>query len=155
MKDQRREGAGEPGGERERKRDWTEKCAAGRDHISSQLPAPYQNGKSPTPRRRATSLTSQSVTLHTTLGDLKIEVFCEAVPRTAENFLALAASGTYDNTLFHRNIKGFMVQGGDPSGTGKGGQSIWGKPFADEIRQTLKSDVRAGVSGVGVSVERV
>lgn len=55
-----------------------------------------------------------------------------------QNFLALAASGTYDNTLFHRNIKGFMIQGGDPSGTGKGGQSIWGKPFADEIRQTLK-----------------
>ncbi|RSH93655.1 Peptidyl-prolyl cis-trans isomerase cyp10 [Saitozyma podzolica] len=87
-----------------------------------------------------------SVTLHTTLGDLKIEVFCEAVPRTAENFLALAASGTYDNTLFHRNIKGFMVQGGDPSGTGKGGQSIWGKPFADEIRQTLKFNTRGIVA---------
>jgi peptidyl-prolyl cis-trans isomerase-like 3 len=84
----------------------------------------------------------------------QIEVFCEAVPRTAEvcsyrnsthktradiqNFLALCASGAYDNTLFHRNIKGFMVQGGDPTGTGKGGQSIWGRPFNDEIRQTLK-----------------
>ena len=55
-----------------------------------------------------------------------------------QNFLALCASGAYDNTLFHRNIKGFMVQGGDPTGTGKGGQSIWGRPFNDEIRQTLK-----------------
>lgn len=56
----------------------------------------------------------------------------------AQNFLALCASGYYDNTLWHRNIKGFMIQTGDPSGSGKGGQSIWGKPFADEIRSTLK-----------------
>ncbi|KAL7424853.1 Peptidyl-prolyl cis-trans isomerase cyp10 [Cryptotrichosporon argae] len=87
-----------------------------------------------------------SVTLHTSLGDLKIEVFCEAVPRTAENFLALAASGYYDGCLFHRNIKGFMVQTGDPSGTGKGGQSIWGQPFADELRSTLKFNSRGVVA---------
>ncbi|EIW72300.1 hypothetical protein TREMEDRAFT_66807 [Tremella mesenterica DSM 1558] len=87
-----------------------------------------------------------SVTLHTTHGDLKIEVFCEAVPRTSENFLALCASGVYDNTIFHRNIKGFMIQGGDPTGTGKGGQSIWGKPFPDEIRQTLRFNTRGVVA---------
>ena len=52
--------------------------------------------------------------------------------------MALCASGAYDGTLFHRNIKNFMIQGGDPTGTGKGGQSIWGRPFNDEIRQTLK-----------------
>lgn len=62
-----------------------------------------------------------------------------------QNFLALCASGYYDNTLFHRNIKNFMVQGGDPSGTGKGGQSIWGEPFPDEVRQTLKVG-RVGVT---------
>ncbi|KAF8965150.1 cytochrome P450 monooxygenase 4, partial [Haplosporangium bisporale] len=72
------------------------------------------------------------------LGDLKLEVFCESVPRTAENFLALCASGYYDNNLFHRNIKGFMVQTGDPTGTGKGGNSIWGKKFPDELRGGLK-----------------
>ncbi|KAK1923845.1 cyclophilin-like domain-containing protein [Papiliotrema laurentii] len=87
-----------------------------------------------------------SVTLHTSLGDLKIEIFCEAVPRTAENFLALAASGYYDNTIFHRNIKTFMIQGGDPNGTGKGGQSIWGAPFPDEIRQTLRFNTRGIVA---------
>lgn len=81
-------------------------------------------------------------------------MFCEAVPQAAEvcdklsrkrvaqnsyqNFLALSASGYYDNCTFHRNIKGFMIQTGDPSGTGKGGQSLWGKPFADETRSTLK-----------------
>lgn len=53
-----------------------------------------------------------AVTLHTTLGDLKLELMCDLTPKTAENFLALAASGTYDGTRFHRNIKGFMIQVG-------------------------------------------
>src|ERR1700761_7154328 len=57
---------------------------------------------------------------------------------SAQNFLALCASNYYDGCLFHRNIKGFMVQTGDPTGTGKAGQSIWGSPFPDEIRSTLK-----------------
>ena len=70
-------------------------------------------------------LALQSVTLHTNLGDIKCEVFCDQVPRTAENFLALCASG-------------FMIQGGDPTGTGKGGTSIWGTKFADEFRESLK-----------------
>jgi len=87
-----------------------------------------------------------SVTLHTSHGELKIEIFCEAVPKAAENFLALCASNAYDNTIFHRNIKGFMIQGGDPTGTGKGGQSIWGKPFADELRSTLKFNARGVVA---------
>ncbi|EFW21125.1 Peptidyl-prolyl cis-trans isomerase cyp10 [Coccidioides posadasii str. Silveira] len=56
-----------------------------------------------------------SVTLHTTHGDLKVEIFCEAVPRTAENFLALCASGAYNDTPFHRLIPSFMIQGGDIS----------------------------------------
>nr|KAJ3418526.1 Peptidyl-prolyl cis-trans isomerase cyp10 [Polyrhizophydium stewartii] len=86
-----------------------------------------------------------SVTLHTDLGDIKIEVFCEAVPKAAENFLALCASGYYDGCLFHRNIKGFMVQTGDPTGTGKGGSSIWGGKFEDEIKPTLKVRRSAGV----------
>ncbi|RAL15736.1 putative peptidyl-prolyl cis-trans isomerase [Aspergillus homomorphus CBS 101889] len=61
-----------------------------------------------------------SVTLHTTHGDLKVELFCEAVPKTAENFLALSASGAYNNTPFHRLIPGFMIQGGDISLTQTG-----------------------------------
>ncbi|KAF9478320.1 cyclophilin-like protein [Pholiota conissans] len=87
-----------------------------------------------------------SVTLHTTHGDLKIEIFCEATPKAAENFLALCASGYYNGCLFHRNIRGFMVQTGDPAGTGKGGQSIWGAPFADEVRSTLKFNTRGVVA---------
>ncbi|KAI9099425.1 cyclophilin-like domain-containing protein [Phlyctochytrium arcticum] len=87
-----------------------------------------------------------SVTLHTDLGDLKIEIFCEATPRAAENFLALCATGYYNNCLFHRNMKGFMVQTGDPTGTGKGGNSIWGRKFEDEIKATLRHNTRGIVS---------
>ena len=67
-----------------------------------------------------------SLTLHTTHGNIKVELFCELCPKTSKNFLALAASGYYNNTIFHRNIKGrhpthqgFIIQGGDPTGTGK------------------------------------
>ncbi|KAF6754578.1 cyclophilin-like domain-containing protein [Ephemerocybe angulata] len=87
-----------------------------------------------------------SVTLHTNYGDIKIEVFCEAVPKTAENFLALCASGYYNGCIFHRNIKTFIVQTGDPTGTGKNGESIWGSPFEDEIRSTLKFNARGIVA---------
>ncbi|CAB4023828.1 peptidyl-prolyl cis-trans isomerase-like 3 [Paramuricea clavata] len=87
-----------------------------------------------------------SVTLVTDFGDIKVELFCEEAPKTCENFLALCGSGYYNGCIFHRNIKGFMVQTGDPSGTGKGGKSIWGRKFEDEIVPTLKHNVRGVVS---------
>ena len=65
---------------------------------------------------------TMSVTLHCDVGDLKLELYCEECPKTAKNFIALAASGYYDGCKFHRNIKGFMVQSGDP--TGKEFQSV-------------------------------
>lgn len=86
--------------------------------------------------------------MHTDLGDIKIEVFCEECPKSAENFLAHCAQGTYDKTKIHRNIKRFMVQMGDPTGTGKGGESIWGGYFEDEIRENLRHDKRGIVSMV-------
>jgi len=87
-----------------------------------------------------------AVTLHTNFGDIKVEVFCDLVPRASENFLALCASGYYKGSKFHRNIKGFMLQGGDPSGTGKGGESIWGVPFKDEFHPDLKHSERGVMS---------
>ena len=92
---------------------------------------------------------NMSVTLHSSLGDIKIEVFCDTAQRTAFNFLALCASGYYDGTSFHRNMKGFMVQGGDPTGTGKGGESIWGGKF--QVSEVLSSDIRATQSWSTVS----
>ncbi|OAA65438.1 peptidyl-prolyl cis-trans isomerase, cyclophilin-type [Niveomyces insectorum RCEF 264] len=93
-----------------------------------------------------------SVTLHTNLGDLKIEVFCESVPKTAENFLALCASGYYDGSPFHRIVAGFMAQTGMPGpraahDSKDKGASIWGQPFADEIRlPALRHHTRGIVS---------
>mmetsp|Transcript_3641 Transcript_3641/g.4955 ORF Transcript_3641/g.4955 Transcript_3641/m.4955 type:complete len:167 (+) Transcript_3641:53-553(+) len=87
-----------------------------------------------------------AVTLHTNLGNLKIELHCDLVPKTCKNFLALCASGYYDGTIFHRNIAKFIIQGGDPSGTGKGGKSIYGKHFEDEISSSLKHSGRGIVS---------
>lgn len=87
-----------------------------------------------------------AVTLHTDLGDLKLELYCEHCPRTCENFLALCASEYYSGCIFHRNIKGFLVQTGDPTGTGKGGESIWGMRFEDEFHESLKHNARGVVS---------
>ncbi|KAK4190214.1 cyclophilin-like domain-containing protein [Podospora australis] len=92
-----------------------------------------------------------SVTLHTTLGDLKIEVFCESVPKTAENFLALCATSYYDSSPIHRIIPQFMCQTGAPAfpsppSNPKGGISIYGHPFEDEIRPGLKHHERGIVS---------
>lgn len=80
--------------------------------------------------------------MHTDVGDIKIEVFCDDVPKAAENFLALCASGYYDGCLFIRNIKGFIVQTGDPTNSGKGGNSIWGQKFDDEFNDNLKHNER-------------
>lgn len=90
-----------------------------------------------------------AVTLQTSLGDIKLELYCEQAPRAAENFLALCASGYYKDSVFHRNIKGFMIQGGDPTGTGKGGRSMYSTPsgkFHDEINDALKHSKRGVLS---------
>lgn len=87
-----------------------------------------------------------SATLHTSLGVVKLEIFCDKVPRTSANFLALAASGSYDKTLFHRNMRGFMLQGGDPTGTGKGGEAIHGGVIPDEFHADCQHSKRGIVS---------
>ncbi|KAL8947091.1 MAG: hypothetical protein Q9222_006588 [Ikaeria aurantiellina] len=88
-----------------------------------------------------------SVTLHTTQGDLKIEVFCESVPKTAENFLALCASSSYNASPFHRSYPGFMIQTGSPASEGtKVSISIYGSLFEDEIRPSLRHNARGIVS---------
>lgn len=75
--------------------------------------------------------------MHTTLGDIKIKLFAERTPKTFENFTTHAKNGYYDGIIFHRVIKDFMIQGGDPQGTGMGGESIWGGSFEDEFDPEL------------------
>lgn len=84
------------------------------------------------------------VLLQTTAGELTLELFPKVAPKAVENFLRLVNTGYYNGIGFHRIIKGFMIQGGDPSGTGRGGSSIWNKPFEDEIALGYTFD-RGGV----------
>jgi peptidyl-prolyl cis-trans isomerase B (cyclophilin B) len=71
--------------------------------------------------------------MNTTLGPIKIKLFPEVAPKTVENFLTHAENGYYNGIIFHRVIEDFMIQGGDPTGTGMGGESIWGGTFEDEF----------------------
>ena len=80
------------------------------------------------------------VVFETNLGVVEIKLFSDAAPKTCENFLGLVQKHYYDGIIFHRVIKNFMIQGGDPTGTGAGGQSIWGKSFNDECSAQLKFD---------------
>ena len=72
-------------------------------------------------------------TMKTNMGDIKIRLFADLAPKTVENFTTHAKNGYYDGLVFHRVIKDFMIQGGDPTATGCGGESIWGKAFEDEF----------------------
>jgi peptidyl-prolyl cis-trans isomerase-like 1 len=74
----------------------------------------------------------------TTMGTIEFELFEKATPKTAANFIGLAEKEYYDGLVFHRVIDKFMIQGGDPTGTGRGGQSLYGGPFEDEIVDTLR-----------------
>ncbi|KAJ1657368.1 cyclophilin peptidyl-prolyl cis-trans isomerase Cyp8 [Dispira simplex] len=84
--------------------------------------------------------------LQTNLGELNLELYCEQTPRTCYNFIMLLKKGYYRRIPFHRSIKHFMVQGGDPTGTGCGGESYWGSAFPDEIRGKLSHNQRGMLS---------
>ncbi|EAQ88989.1 hypothetical protein CHGG_05608 [Chaetomium globosum CBS 148.51] len=84
--------------------------------------------------------------LDTNLGPLTLELHTDTAPKAVWNFLRLAQRGYYRGVSFHRNIRNFMIQGGDPTGTGRGGQSIWGKTFADELEGPYIHDARGVLS---------
>ena len=82
--------------------------------------------------------------LETTQGNIEIELRPDLAPLAVENFETHIKNGYYDGLIFHRIIKQFMIQGGDPTGTGRGGESIWGKPFKDEFTSKAMFN-RAGI----------
>eukprot|EP01128_Nolandella_sp_AFSM9_P010784 TRINITY_DN750_c0_g1_i1.p2 TRINITY_DN750_c0_g1~~TRINITY_DN750_c0_g1_i1.p2 ORF type:complete len:160 (-),score=32.59 TRINITY_DN750_c0_g1_i1:79-558(-) len=78
------------------------------------------------------------VNLETSMGEVGLELYDSLTPKTCENFVQLAKTGYYNGVIFHRIIKDFMIQGGDPTGTGRGGESIYGDKFEDELTSELK-----------------
>lgn len=78
--------------------------------------------------------------MKTSMGTIELELFPNEAPKTVKNFVGLSLKGIYDGVIFHRVIKDFMIQGGDPTGTGRGGASIYGGPFEDEFSPSLKHD---------------
>src|SRR5215510_1455792 len=88
-------------------------------------------------------MANRTATIETNKGTIKIELLEDDAPKTTENFLLLADKNYYNNVIFHRVIKNFMIQGGDPLGEGYGGESAWGGRFDDEIDRM--SDLYAGV----------
>lgn len=81
---------------------------------------------------------NQIVVIETNQGAIEVELKTDVAPQACENFIKLAEAGYYNNVIFHRVIKNFMIQGGDPTGTGAGGESIWKKCFQDEVAQHVK-----------------
>ncbi|KAJ2077681.1 Peptidyl-prolyl cis-trans isomerase-like 1 [Coemansia sp. RSA 988] len=79
-----------------------------------------------------------NVELETTLGKITLELYWNEAPKTCANFYKLSNRGYYNNGVFHRIIHDFMIQGGDPTGTGRGGESIYGGTFEDETTKALK-----------------
>ncbi|KNB44041.1 peptidyl-prolyl cis-trans isomerase [Blastocystis sp. subtype 4] len=90
--------------------------------------------------------TNGKVVLHTTAGDVDIELWSEQAPLACRNFIQLCLEHYYDNTIFHRVLKKLLIQGGDPTGTGRGGESIWDKAFKDELSPRLRFSHRGIVA---------
>lgn len=78
--------------------------------------------------------------IKTNMGTIDIQLLPVEAPKTVENFVGLSKKGYYNGIIFHRVIAGFMIQGGDPTGTGMGGESLWGGKFDDEISPNIKFD---------------
>lgn len=89
----------------------------------------------------------------TSVGDIEIELWSKETPLACRNFLQLCLEGYYDKTIFHRLVPGFVVQGGDPTGTGFGGESVYGEPFRDEPHTRLRF-VRRGLLAMANNGEK-
>jgi len=110
--------------------------------LSVAVAACAQDSTSTTAEEMTVPQEGTRVQLETSLGTMTLRLYDRIAPKAVENFLGLAKKGYYDGVIFHRVIPGFMMQGGDPTGTGYGGQSLWGEPFEDEISDSLTFDKR-------------
>ena len=93
-------------------------------------------------------MANRTAVIQTNMGTIRFELLEQDAPKTTENFITLAERGYYDGVIFHRVIEGFMIQGGDPTGSGRGGESAWGGRFNDEIdsrSELYRTGYRKGV----------
>lgn len=97
---------------------------------------------------------TQRAIVKTTRGTFEIDLFGNDAPRTVENFVGLAEQGYFNGLVFHRVARGFVIQTGDSTGTGAGGRSIWGRPFADELVADAPSYRRGYVRGTVAMANR-
>ena len=117
----------------------SDSSAPGRDVLNERVSA-VDAAKAQKVNALTSTRLAKAATIHTSLGDIYIRLFPDECPRTVENFTVHSQNGYYNGVLFHRVIKGFMIQTGDPKGDGTGGESIWGGDFEDEFCKTLKHD---------------
>lgn len=89
------------------------------------------------PQLDLANFAGSTATFDTNRGEFTVALFQDQAPKTVENFIGLAEKDYYDGVIFHRVINDFMIQGGDPTGTGMGGESLWGQPFEDEFNQEV------------------
>jgi cyclophilin family peptidyl-prolyl cis-trans isomerase len=99
-----------------------------------------QNKKEPTKENKKVTAGKTIAVIKTNMGNIELELFAKETPKTVDNFVTLAKKGYYKGIIFHRVIKSFMIQGGDPTGTGRGGESAWGGKFEDEFVPSLVFD---------------
>jgi cyclophilin family peptidyl-prolyl cis-trans isomerase len=120
-------------------------CSSSAPPSESSAPAPGATAKPPSDAKSSGGL---HATIDTDKGPIELEFLPMDAPKAVENFRLLAERGFYDNLTFHRIVKGFMIQGGDPSGDGTGGESAWGGTFEDEINpgsQTYRDGYKRGI----------
>lgn len=104
-----------------------------KDNLPSSEPVTYPEDLQSLPQLAPPKEGDQIAVITTNMGVIKVKLLPEAAPKAVENFKTHAENKYYDGLIFHRVINNFMIQGGDPTGTGAGGESIWGKPFEDEF----------------------
>ncbi|KAI3909834.1 hypothetical protein MKW92_050637 [Papaver armeniacum] len=119
--------------------------------FSRREPNKGRDGKSPADEVWAASTSLPKKIMHTELGDIHIKLYRKRCPKTVENFTSLCRIGFYDDLIFHRVVKGVMIQTGSPHGDGYNGKSIWGKDFEDEFHRSLRHNKPFTVSMVNAS----
>ena len=111
-----------------------EKVVAADPAVKTEVPAAQTATPAETPQAATEANQGLKVLIKTDFGNMTVLLY-DGTPKHRDNFIKLIKDGFYNGTLFHRVIKDFMIQGGDPTGTGRGGSSIWGKPFEDEFKK--------------------